>query len=206
VKEDLKAYFAEIGRRGGSASAAKKAAARSNRAKSGESAKAVHEMGPDEVVESLKPGNVARVPTAVLCQILGVSDVHLGKLATAGHAVRLARGQFDLWASVRSYVEFLTKKTESGRKPLQHTLVLAEAQIEEIRERRDRLAMLNAESRKELVPVRELAESLGRVCSRMRERIQSSNLCDADKDLLVDQLNFLQEGASADRIHEAPHP
>ena len=149
-------------------------------------------------------GNVVKVPTATLCRLFGISDVHLGKLAAAGHVFRAGIGQYDLWASVRGYIGFLQKRVESGRKaPQKHTLTLAEAKIEETRERKERLALRNAEARGELVPVRQIVRAFGNVFAAMRERILSSDLTDAEKDLLLGDLRGLLEAEAL--THERNH-
>ena len=149
-------------------------------------------------------GNVVKVPTATLCRLFGISDVHLGKLAAAGHVFRAGIGQYDLWASVRGYIGFLQKRAESGRKaPQKHTLSLAEAKIQETRERSERLALRNAEARGELVSIRQIVRAFGNIFSAMRERILSSDLTDAEKDLLLGDLRGLLEAEAL--THERNH-
>ena len=68
-------------------------------------------------------GSVVKVPTATLCRLFGISDVHLGKLAAAGDVFRAGIGQNDLRASVRGDIGFLPKHLESGREaPLKFML------------------------------------------------------------------------------------
>lgn len=50
----------------------------------------VKEIGPEELAEKL-----------------GITVQRLGQLAKAGRIVKLARGKYDLWGSIKSYVQFL---------------------------------------------------------------------------------------------------
>jgi hypothetical protein len=76
----------------------------------------------------------------------------------------------------------------------QHTVSLAEAKTRESSERADNLALKNAELRRELVSVGELASLLESFMSAARERIWGSSLLEEERRKLLGDLQGLLQG------------
>ena len=123
-----------------------------------------------------------------LAVLLGVTEIHLGKLATAGTLVRTGRNQFDLRASVKGYIKHLQDRIHERKAP-EHVKGLAAEKIRKTREEADRVARENAVAAGKLADVEEVTQSLNRTFGAMRDHIQACpTLEEDDKVTLLTEL------------------
>lgn len=127
------------------------------------------------------------VSGAVLGKLLNVAEPYLNRLATQGVVVRKAKGQFELWSSVRGYIKFLQSRIHERKTP-DHTKSLAMEKIRKTREEADRVAMENQKGRGLLVSTDEIMKAFGGVFAGARDVIlASTNLDDTEKEVLLTQ-------------------
>jgi phage terminase Nu1 subunit (DNA packaging protein) len=65
---------------------------------------------------SAKPqaAKVAEADTAQLCRLFNLTSARIGQLAKDGIIFKTGRNKFDLWRSVRGYIEFLQRSKTEG--------------------------------------------------------------------------------------------
>lgn len=111
--------------------------------------------------------------TAVeLGEWLGLSDRSVRDLAEEGFAVRVARGRYDLRASIRAYVEHL-REVAAGRASADGAkgLDLVEQRARLAKEQADGQAMKNARDRGLLLPRDEVNAAVQSAFARVRARL-----------------------------------
>jgi phage terminase Nu1 subunit (DNA packaging protein) len=85
---------------------------------------------------SAKPqaAKVAEADTAQLCRLFNLTPARIGQLAKGGVIFKSGRNKYDLWKSVRGYIEFLqrtrTSSTEGDANPKLRKIT-AEADLKE---------------------------------------------------------------------------
>ncbi|MGA0025451.1 MAG: hypothetical protein ACO3F9_12515 [Burkholderiales bacterium] len=57
---------------------------------------------------------VAQADTTQLCRLFNLTSARIGQLAKDGIIVKTERNKYDLWRSVRGYIEFLQKSKTEG--------------------------------------------------------------------------------------------
>jgi phage terminase Nu1 subunit (DNA packaging protein) len=71
---------------------------------------------------------VAQADTTQLCRLFNLTSARIGQLAKDGIIFKTERNQFDLWRSVRGYIEFLQKSKTEGASHMERSGVTGDAQ------------------------------------------------------------------------------
>lgn len=76
---------------------------------------------------------VAQIDTTRLCRLFNLTSARIGQLAKDGIIYKTERNQYDLWRSVRGYIEFLQKSKTEGASHMERSGVTGDAQeLEEL--------------------------------------------------------------------------
>ena len=76
---------------------------------------------------------VAQADTTQLCRLFNLTSARIGQLAKDGIIFKTERNQFDLWRSVRGYIEFLQKSKVDGAQNIQRSETVGDAhELEEL--------------------------------------------------------------------------
>jgi hypothetical protein len=70
----------------------------------------------------------AQADTTQLCRLFNLTSARIGQLAKDGIIFKTDRNQFDLWRSVRGYIEFLQKNKTEGASGVERSGVTGDAQ------------------------------------------------------------------------------
>ena len=70
----------------------------------------------------------AQADTTQLCRLFSLTSARIGQLAKDGIIFKVGRNQFDLWRSVRGYIEFLQKNKTEGASGVERSGVTGAAQ------------------------------------------------------------------------------
>ena len=70
----------------------------------------------------------AQADTTQLCRLFSLTSARIGQLAKDGIIFKVGRNQFDLWRSVRGYIEFLQKNKTEGASGVERSDVTGDAQ------------------------------------------------------------------------------
>jgi phage terminase Nu1 subunit (DNA packaging protein) len=70
----------------------------------------------------------AQADTTQLCRLFNLTSARIGQLAKDGIIFKTERNQFDLWRSVRGYIEFLQKSKTEGASHMERSGVTGDAQ------------------------------------------------------------------------------
>ena len=142
-----------------------------------------------------------QVSTPVLSAVLGLSTVHLGRLATDGTVSKTKRGKYDLCRSVQGYLQHLRKTMEEeSREVSPHVLSLAEAKTREHLARAKAVETRNREIAGDLVEITQAVKVLSKFCAAARERVLRSALDTQEKREVLNDLAGLLEAAG--HLHE----
>ena len=71
---------------------------------------------------------VAQADTTQLCRLFNLTSARIGQLAKDGIIFKTERNQYDLWRSVRGYIEFLQKSKTEGASNMERSGVTGDAQ------------------------------------------------------------------------------
>ena len=128
-----------------------------------------------------------------ICTICNLTAARVGQLCKDGVIVKTGRNSYDLWKSVRGYIEYLQKRrTNQHDGPASSPQYEAE-KIRKTTEEADKLALANARSRGELVDVQAVKRLGERVMVAIRSRILQFPLDDDMKDTLLSELMDLKK-------------
>jgi phage terminase Nu1 subunit (DNA packaging protein) len=97
--------------------------------------------------------NAAEVETEQLCRLFNLTAARIGQLAKDGVIVKTERNKFDLWKSVRGYIEFLQRKQKGGP---ENEMGYGEAKLKKMRGEADMIEHKLAIQRGEFVPAYEM--------------------------------------------------
>ena len=70
----------------------------------------------------------AQADTTQLCRLFNLTSARIGQLAKDGIIFKTERNQYDLWRSVRGYIEFLQKSKTEGASHMERSGVTGDAQ------------------------------------------------------------------------------
>ena len=71
---------------------------------------------------------VAQADTTQLCRLFNLTSARIGQLAKDGVIFKIERNQYDLWRSVRGYIEFLQKSKTEGASNMERSGVTGDTQ------------------------------------------------------------------------------
>lgn len=71
---------------------------------------------------------IAQADTTQLCRLFNLTSARIGQLAKDGIIFKTDRNQYDLWRSVRGYIEFLQKSKTEGASHIERSGLTGDAQ------------------------------------------------------------------------------
>jgi phage terminase Nu1 subunit (DNA packaging protein) len=134
------------------------------------------------------------VDVNALAKLFDLTVVRVQQLAVEGIVVKSARGKYDLWKSIRGYIQYLQKRRVNQHdSPDQEQSDIKKEQLRRTKEEADKLALANARSRGELIEVESVKRLGEKVMIAVRNQILNFPLTDDEKDQLLMQLLSLAE-------------
>lgn len=146
---------------------------------------------PDENY-GLGTGKSPVISTKQLARLVNLTEVRIGQLTNEGVLERVARGRYDLFKAIHSYVSYLQTRRSNQWDGEEKTDLQAE-QLRRTREQADELELKNSKTRGELVEVARVKMLGEKVMSAIKTRILNSPLPDAEKDKCLRDLVSLGE-------------
>ena len=98
-------------------------------------------------------GKSPTVPVSVLAKLFNLTSVRVQQLAADGIISKAGRGQYDLWSSVRGYIKFLQERKVNQWDSDDNLSDIKKEQLRRTKEEADKLELINAKTRGELVEV-----------------------------------------------------
>lgn len=139
-------------------------------------------------------GKSPTVPVSTLAKLFNLTSVRVQQLAADGVISKTGRGQYDLWSSVRGYIKFLQeRKVNQWDSREEEQTDLKREQLRRTKEEADKLELLNARTRGELVEVSRVKRAGEKVMSAIRNRILNMPLTDDEKDQCLRDLLSVRE-------------
>lgn len=134
------------------------------------------------------------VSTSALAKLFNLTSVRINQLAKDGIVIRVGRGQFDSWASIRGYVTFLqTKKINQWDSDDGNPSDIKKEQLRRMKEEADKLELQNSRTRGELVLVAKVKRMGEQVMSAIKTKILNMPLTDDEKDKCLRDLLSLSD-------------
>jgi phage terminase Nu1 subunit (DNA packaging protein) len=134
------------------------------------------------------------VDVNTLAKLFDLTVVRVQQLAVDGIVVKSARGKYDLWKSIRGYIQYLQKRRVNQHDALDpETTDIKKEQLRRTKEEADKLALANARSRGELIEVESVKRLGEKVMIAVRNQILNFPLSEDEKDQLLMQLLSLAE-------------
>lgn len=132
--------------------------------------------------------------TSSLANVLGVTKTRIGQLVQEGVLVKLERGKFPLCDSVNRYINYLRnqKQNQWGSKGEDETDFDRE-RLRRTKEEADKLELLNARTRGELVEVAQVKKLGEKVMASIKTVIMNDAITDDAKDKCLRNLKSLSE-------------
>jgi phage terminase Nu1 subunit (DNA packaging protein) len=122
------------------------------------------------------------VDVNALAKLFDLTVVRVQQLAVEGIVVKSARGKYDLWKSIRGYIQYLQKRRVNQHdSPDQEQSDMKREQLRRTKEEADKLELQNARTRGEVIEVSKV-EKLMQACFTVhRTRILNFPLTDDEK-------------------------
>lgn len=132
--------------------------------------------------------------TSALAKVLGLTKTRIGQLVEEGVLVKLERGKFALCDSVNRYVEYLRnqKPNQWGAKGEDETDFDRE-RLRRTKEEADKLELLNARTRGELVEVVQVKKAGEKIMASIKTVIMNDAITEDAKDKCLKNLVQLKE-------------
>lgn len=137
-------------------------------------------------------GKSPSVTVSTLARLFNLTSVRVQQLAADGVVIRTARGKYDLWGSIKNYIKYLQeRKVNQWDTEEDDPTELKKQQLRRTKEEADKLELLNAKTRGELVYRESVKRNGERVMSAMKTKILNWQVSDEYKDeLLLDLLSL----------------
>lgn len=122
------------------------------------------------------------VDVNTLAKLFDLTVVRVQQLAVEGIVIKSARGKYDLWKSIRGYIQYLQKRrvNQHDSRDQDQTDIKRE-QLRRTKEEADKLELQNARTRGEVIEVGKV-EKLMQACFTVhRTRILNFPLTDEEK-------------------------
>lgn len=132
--------------------------------------------------------------TSSLASVLSLTKTRIGQLVEEGVLVKLERGKFPLCDSVNRYVNYLRNqpKNQWGAKGEDETDFDRE-RLRRTKEEADKLELLNARTRGELVEVAQVKKLGEKVMASIKTVIMNDSITDDAKDKCLKNLKSLSD-------------
>ena len=132
--------------------------------------------------------------TSALANVLGVTKTRIGQLVQEGVLVKMERGKFALCDSVNRYVNYLRNqpKNQWGAKGEGETDFERE-RLRRTKEEADKLELLNAKTRGELVDVEKVKRLGEKVAEAIKTVIMNDAISEEAKDKCLRNLVVLKD-------------
>jgi phage terminase Nu1 subunit (DNA packaging protein) len=139
-------------------------------------------------------GKSPSVPVSTLAKLFNLTSVRIQQLASDGVVKRTARGRYDLWTSIRNYIEYLQeRKVNQWDSDEDNPTEIKKQQLRRTKEEADKLELQNARTRGELVPVFKVKRMGEQVMSAIKTKLLNMPLTDDEKDKCLRDLLSLNE-------------
>ena len=139
-------------------------------------------------------GKSPTVPVSALAKLFNLTSVRVQQLAADGIISKSGRGQYDLWASVRGYIKFLQeRKVNQWDSGDDSPSDIKKEQLRRTKEEADKLELLNAKTRGELVEVELVKREGEKVMAAIKTTILNASVPDSVKDKTLQDLVALKD-------------
>lgn len=134
------------------------------------------------------------VTTGQLGKILNITTARISQLNQEGILKKEERGRYNLYDSIHNYIKFLQeRKVNQWDSREESQTDLKREQLRRTKEEADKLALLNARSRGELVEVTKVKRMGEKVMSAIKTKILNMPLTDDEKDKCLSDLLSLRD-------------
>ncbi len=139
-------------------------------------------------------GKNPSVTVSTLAKLFNLTSVRIQQLAADGVVIRSARGRYELWQSVKNYIEYLQeRKVNQWDSDEENPTEIKKHQLRRTKEEADKLELANARTRGELG---EVAKGRG-VGEQVRRGIKTKSLnmplADEEKDKCLRDLLSMKD-------------
>jgi phage terminase Nu1 subunit (DNA packaging protein) len=129
------------------------------------------------------------VDVGTLAKLFDLTAVRIQQLAADGIVVKSSRGKYDLWKSIRGYVQYLQKRRVNQWDGKEEELSeIKREQLRRVKEEADKLELQNARTRGELVEIAAVKRLGEKVMVALRNRVLNMPLTDEEKDKCLREL------------------
>jgi phage terminase Nu1 subunit (DNA packaging protein) len=128
-------------------------------------------------------GKNPSVTVSTLAKLFNLTSVRIQQLAADGVVIRSARGRYELWQSVKNYIEYLQERKVNQW----------DSQLRRTKEEADKLELANARTRGELVEVAKVKRLGEQVMSGIKTKILNMPLTDDEKDKCLRDLLSMKD-------------
>ena len=139
-------------------------------------------------------GKNPSVTVSTLAKLFNLTSVRIQQLAADGVVIRSARGRYELWQSVKNYIEYLQeRKVNQWDSNEDNPTEIKKQQLRRTKEEADKLELANARTRGELVEVAKVKRLGEQVMSGIKTKILNMPLTDDEKDKCLRDLLSLKD-------------
>lgn len=128
-------------------------------------------------------GKSPTVPVSTLAKLFNLTSVRVQQLAADGIIQKSGRGRYDLWPSVRAYIAYLQeRKVNQWDGDAADPTEIKKQQLRRTKEEADKLELLNAKTRGELVEVEKIINYFSEIASVLKNIILNDSITEDAKD------------------------
>jgi len=139
-------------------------------------------------------GKNPSVTVSTLAKLFNLTSVRIQQLAADGVVIRSARGRYELWQSVKNYIEYLQeRKVNQWDSDEDNPTEIKKHQLRRTKEEADKLELANARTRGELVEVAKVKRLGEQVMSGIKTKILNMPLTDDEKDKCLRDLLSMKD-------------
>lgn len=139
-------------------------------------------------------GKNPSVTVSTLAKLFNLTSVRIQQLAADGVVIRSARGRYELWQSVKNYIEYLQeRKVNQWDSDEDNPTEIKKHQLRRTKEEADKLELANARTRGELVEVSKVKRLGEQVMSGIKTKILNMPLTDDEKDKCLRDLLSMKD-------------
>lgn len=139
-------------------------------------------------------GKSPSVPVSTLAKLCHITPMRIQQLAQEGVMVRTGRGRYDLFSSISKYIKYLQeRKVNQWDSEEDNPTELKRQQLRRTKEEADKLELLNAKTRGELVSVEKVKRAGEKIMSAIKTKILNMPMKDEDKDSCLRDLLRLED-------------
>jgi len=139
-------------------------------------------------------GKNPSVTVSTLAKLFNLTSVRIQQLAADGVVIRSARGRYELWQSVKNYIEYLQeRKVNQWDSNEDNPTEIKKQQLRRTKEEADKLELANARTRGELVEVAKVKRLGEQVMSGIKTKILNMPLTDDEKDKCLRDLLSMKD-------------